>query len=121
MQRTKALSIKKTKTTRDEFLADMVLNKDITELVATAVEMEVQDLPKIKVKYERANYLACIAILHWHAGLNESAREFVDKAKQELTKPNIVRDRLVFLLDYIVDQNAKGYRDCFTLSDSEVQ
>jgi hypothetical protein len=108
----KEISIKTQKQSRDRFLGLAIENNNETALADLAIEI-FEEVPQFSTKYDRANARAVVAILWWFAGNKENARLHIDQAKKELSRPDMVRDRLVFLADQAIEFEASGFRSLF--------
>jgi hypothetical protein len=108
----KKISIKKSKESRDLFLAHTIVNSTQEELADIALDL-FDHIDEFTTKYDRANARAVVAALWWFAGYKENARLHIDQAKKELNRPDMIRDRLVFLLDMSIEFQADSFRDVF--------
>lgn len=91
------ISIKENKQNRDKFLGELIARGDRDEIVNTALSL-VDGIAEIETQYDRANARTCAAILWWSINEIEVAKLHIDRAINELTKPNMKRDKLTFLV-----------------------
>jgi hypothetical protein len=103
---------------RDEFLSEAV-NKSSEQGLLVLADTLLNEVPKARSKYDKANALTCAAIFLWFANRAADASEINNRALKALDglAKERTRGRLTHLIHLALStkQPAEHYKDVFTI------